>query len=932
MIPKLAFATLIAVLASAWPASAQTTAPGKGREPSLLPPADSGSRTPQRLRTAPDDDLPTEIRKPESIDETEWRVLHSLGTMPLNRLVEILLVYERLDNPGMTDAIVSAILQRDPQNKEAIRVRDGLAGEETIRAPGYLDEIARKVLAGQKVDDPDSVPVAALSMVLEGRAAEAVTLLEALRKNQFAGATFPYLDDLAYALTEAGRYAEAVAAYRNVLEDPNQSAEAKVESRTALPAAETRLRIANIRQSAGLDWSRLLAESERLMKESPSDVEVIAFRVEVLNAARQSQAAIDLLLDLRKRQAGVDPWPWLPELAFSYFGARQYDTAIATFREIQSNPAFDDMSRREAENMILEIQVQREIETGLFALQRADTSTAKRVLDKLDRDYKTHRDVVGYRAMYLVKTGKPDEALRVLEERRKLEAAENLPFSQQDSLADVYLEMKQFDQARSAIRVILADPRYDAETRAQAELRLKQIDVEESLHFAYLALQDGDRAKARQIANELRQTVPNSIETRLLDAEVALAYFNARFARDELQALRDAPFPQGYAGMPFPGMNSLAAAQAQLGDWQTAYDTYGTVLTSPGYEAEDLWEAKWERRNLQSWFMPTLTARGTYTHESEGDLYTASLDYHHAWTGDWRFGAFLHDTSARLGKGSIFYKSKTGADIFEGGITAMRRFDNRWFAEAMVGASQDDVLYGLRVGQLAYRSIGWSLGFVGNALSTDSVNLQAINGRENRVEFKLSGPLTDRVLVDFNAWYQWNRVGGDRLGQGYGASGEIDYILQTETSRRPEFSIGYVFDYSRFDRANTVPSRVRSSLQRSQGEEIRQALDPNQEVRRALASNFGSEVFDSLVDPYTNRHGIVLRARKNFDRLAVSAHIGGYYAIDDHGPGWTAGAAVEYWLSETAMIYAELSYDSAGKGASSDGGVWEAVIGGQVTF
>lgn len=888
------------------------------------------ARAPSRTK-APGTEV--EVRKPAAFDESESRVLRSLDTMPLDRLVQIMQVYERMDNVAMLDAVVKTVLRRDPKNADALRIRDGGQLDEVVRAPGYLEELGKKVLAGQKVDDADAVPALAMSRILDNHAADAVTLLQALRKNQFQGTTFPYLDDLGYALAEAGRLDESVAAYQAVLADPKQSEEAKGDARAVLPGIELKRSIASLQKSIGHDVARLLAESKKLLDAHPNDDEAISFRIDALNATGHSTDAVAMLLRMRREQGDVQPWPWLPELAFSYYGARDFDRAIATFREIQKNKEFDDVTRREAESMIVDIQVARLIETGTYALDCADNKKAAEVLATLERDYKTHREVLGYRALFLAKTGHSDQALKELLAQKQKDAAQQLPFSQQDALADVYLERKEYNKAREATWVIINDARYDLETRNEAVADLRKIDVEEASETAYLAIQQGDRAKARRIADDLARIAPGSPESKLVDAEVALAYFHAREARDGLLSIRDVPPPQGFKGLPFPGQNTLGAALAQLGDWQGAYEAYGVVTSAPGYDVDDVWDATWERRELQAWFKPTLSVKTTFTHEGEGNLFDATIDYKGAWVGDWRFGAFEHTVWPRLSKQSIFGK-RNPSPIVEGGVTAMRRFENGYFAEASIGASNDDVIYGVRVGKLAYNSLGWSLGFVGNALSADSTSLQAVNGRENRVELKVAGPLSERWQVDLNAWYQWNRVGGARLGEGYGLSGELAYILQTETRKRPELSIGYTVDYSRFSQAGRLPPRISDEIRRAQPatEELRRALAPGDEVRRALAGNYGNEVFDSLVDPYTNRQGLVLRARKHFEKLAVSAHIGGYYAFDDAAAGWTAGVAAEYWLSERAMIYAELSYDSDGKGASAGGGVWEAVIGGQMSF
>lgn len=871
-----------------------------------------------------------EVKRPDALTDQELRVLRSLENMSMEKLTQLLQVYERLDNTAMLDAIVRAMLHRDPNNAEAIRVRDE-DSLETTRPAAYLETLQKKIMAGEKVDDVDAVPLQATALILDGRAAEAVRLLEKLRSNQYQGQPFPFLDDLGYAYGEAGRLNDAEAAFRAVIADPRMSPEARREASDSLPRIAMKKRMESIRRDAAGNPEKLLAEAAQLSKELPNDEDVLAFRVECFEATRRFDQAVEFLLALRKRYTGPEPWPWLATLGHAYHGARQFDKAVATFKELQKSPGIDDASRMEAESMILEIQVGRDIERGTYALNKGDLKTGAEVLQGLESKYSTHRDVLGFRALYLAKTGRADEALRILFAKKRQEEAENLPFSQQDALVDVYLELKQFDQARAAAGAILRDTRYDPEMRSQAMDSLQDIFIAESLQGGYKALEAGHRRQARAIAEEMRAKAPSRLEVRMFEAEVALAYFNAEFARNELLEVKNSGYRD--EGEVFPGQNSLAEALAQTGDWEGAWNAYGDVLSNPGYDRDDKFEALWERRALSSWVRPTISMSVNGALEDEGSALSSEFEYASSWRRDWRFLVFARDITTRLKSDSVLGKRRD--TYFEGGIRAQRRFGSGYFAEAEIGASEDDPVYGVRVGRNRYHAFGWSLGFSGNARATDSVNLQALNGRSDRIEFKAGGPVSDRWVADFEAYYQWVKVGGNRLGEGYGASGSIDYVLQTETRRRPELTVGYFFEYSHFDRSGTLPPRVRSEIRRAAPAdvEVRKALASNEELKRAIAGNYGNEVFDSLVDPETNRHGIMFKARKHFDNnLAVSAQVGAYYEFDEGSAQWTASAALEYWMSESTMFYAEIRYDSAGRGASSGAGVWEANIGGQMTF
>jgi len=868
-----------------------------------------------------------EVQKPVPFSDQERRVLHSSVTLPIERLEDLLVVYEKLDNTAMIDAIARVILKRDPGNAEALRARGLVEPEQETRRVGYLEDLAKQVLSGKRVDDPDSVAIQANALTADGRADAAIKLLETLRANQFSGKPFPYLDDLGYAFSEAGRFAEAIAAYEKVVTEAGQSSESRAEAQKILPSLRVRKHLDGLKKQAGGDMVKLVTLSEKAWRESPDDYDVTVFRIETLDRAHRYDEAVSMLLGMKKK-AGVaaDKWPWQPTLAYAYFGARRHEEAIAAFREIQKSDAFDPATRIEAESMILEIRVGREIELGMAAMKHGDMAGARAVLEKLQRDYAQHPDTLGYHAIFLAKSGHPQEAITLLMAKKHEVQAAHLPFTQQDALADVYLEMKDFRSAAAATREILDDPLYDQEMKDEAAKKLHEIAVAQTLELGYAALQYGYRKDAKGVLLQLQRFAPDDLEVKVFAAEVALAYNKAAQARDDLVALKRAN-PIG----PFPGQEALGSAHFRTGDWDASFSSYREILDQPGYEADDVIEAKKQLRELRQLIRPSATLNLDYANESEGDVLQTQATFSTGWWNDWRVIAFAHEDWIKLSSGGYF--EDTDTTRFDAGVTVQRKFRGGYFAEATVGGADSGVMYGARVGKFANQAVGWSLGYMANQRSTESPGLQALDGREDRVDFKIAGPLSDRWVMDFEAAYQWVRVGGDRLGQGYFFNGSLDYIIQTETKKRPEIDLGYFGEYHRFSSAGTVPPSITKEIRRAviPTEEVRSALASTEEVRRALDGSFGREVLDSLVDPESNRHGIRLTVKKHFGAdWSGFVQVGGYYAFDDKSLDYTASAGLEYYLSDDALIYAELRYDSNGR--STSGGVIEANLGALVTF
>lgn len=883
----------------------------------------------QKPAVPPKLESPPEIQKPQLFSETELRVIRAAPTLPTERLVELLSVYDKLDNTAMCDVLIRAILKRDPDNEAAISVRDQLDPGEETRPVGYLEEIARQVLDGKVIADPDDAATQAIALATEDRAADAVRLLEKLRSNQFQGRSFPYLDDLAFAYHEAGRLDDAIAAFEKVAADPSYAASSRSEAAAMLPSLRVRKKILAIRSQAGDSDDLLVALAAKLHRAHPSEHEAIAFHIEALDHARRYDEAVAILEAMKRKAAKIAAWPWAPTLAYAYFGSRRYDDAIAAFRAIHRDSGHDMMTRRDAEVMLVEITVNREIERGMAALTRADTAAARVILDRLLADFPAHPDTLGYHAIYLAKTGRGAEAEALLLARKAELRKQGLPFTQQDALADVYLERKDYFTALAAVREIIEDPVYDEEMRAEARVNLREIAVAQTLDAGCRALGNNNRSLAKKILHSLQLFAPGDLEVRIFAAEVALAYNRAAQSRDELLELKS-QFP----GQPFPGQDALGSSLFQTGEWEAAFEAYGEILSRPGYEPDDIAEATWQQRALRPLFRPLAELHLSHIDEQEGAVFGAEARYSTGWWQDWRITAFAHEDWISLDEAASYFED-ADASRFDAGITLQRRFANGRFKEITIGGSEDEVIYGARVGKFASQALGWSLGFMGNQRSNESLSLMALDGREHRAEFRIGGPLAGRWVLDFAAYYHWIHVGGERLGDGFGFEGELDYIVQTETKKRPEIAVGYFGEYHRFDSVSALPPSITREIRRAviPQEQVRTAAASNEEIRRAIPGSFGREVLDTLVDPETNRHGLQVTVRKHFaDKWSAYAQAGAYYAFDDKSFEYTAAAGMEYYLSDTAMIYAEVRYDSNGRAANTGEGVIEANVGTLISF
>lgn len=857
-----------------------------------------------------------EVKKPDPFSDQERRVLNSADSLPIERLQELLGVYERLDNTPMIDALSRVILRRDPKNAQALKARADLDPAEETRAVGYMENLAKKVLAGQRVDDIDSIGIHANNLLAEDRHAEALSLLLALRRNQFQGQFFPFLDDLAYAYSENDRIDEAESAYRSVADDQRFSVDVRQEARRVLPGLELKRQMQRIRTSYGGNYDQLVSQSRSLLNRNPDNHDALAFYIECLDRAKRYTDVVDLLLRMKSKVPARSPWIWQTTLGYAYFGAKKLDDAEAAFQEIKNNSKYDPSARLEAESMLIEIGVSRQIEEGIVALNRSDLDAARATLDRLERTNPNHSDTLGFKAIYLSKIGRSEEALQMLGEKRQKMESQGLAFNQADALADVYVTRKEYSQARATVLQIINDPRYDAEEKSAARIQLANIEVSERLEEGYIALRDSRRSEAQRILDEVRASAPGSEAVALYAADVDLAFGRNQQALTQLQALK-----QKHTGpAPFSGQGSYASALARNDEWQASADAYREIIDDMTYLEQDRNDALWALRGLNPYIRPHLETSLSYIDESEGNILSTETQYLSGWHRNWRYGAFARTDSASV-EGESIYSGLSG-DRYEGAALIQRLFKGGYYADATLGASTDGLLYSAKIGRMGFNRVNWYLAWEGNARATDSVALQALDGRENRLSAYVNHNLTERLFVSAYAFLNWTNIGGDKLGDGYGIQYEADYTLQTETKSRPALSVTYVGEYRKFEHSSTIPT----SAQR----EIRRAL-PTTGPNASL--NPTRDILNTLADEETNRQGINLRISKHFGAdLNTYAQIGTYYAIDDKSLEFLGSLGAEYWVTDNALIFGELRYDTSGTGGSSGTGVFEANLGGKINF
>jgi hypothetical protein len=190
----------------------------------------------------------------------------------------------------------------------------------------------------------------------------------------------------------------------------------------------------------------------------------------------------------------------------------------------------------------------------------------------------------------------------------------------------------------------------------------------------------------------------------------------------------------------------------------------------------------------------------------------------------------------------------------------------------------------------------------------------------------LGGQINDSLVLSAMAYYDWVDVQGQKLGDGIGMEVALDYIFQQETLNRPELTVGYFGEYRKFNHASSVPT----SVQR----EVRRAITPDEaDTNDLITGDTTSDILNTLVDPETNQHGFVFKISKRLnDHVNLYGNAGAYYGFDQASLEFFGAGGLEYWINDANMLFTELRYDTSGRGASTQIGVFQANVGGMFSF
>ncbi|MDB6069936.1 MAG: hypothetical protein JWL81_1107 [Verrucomicrobiales bacterium] len=391
-----------------------------------------------------------------SLGAKEQGILKKLNGMSSGQIAELLEAYARMGNRRMTAHLSQELLRRDPRNTRSRELADSLLQDATSTPDDPAARSAEEFMARRKP-------------------ADAARVLTKLKNSRYPGRVFPWQEDLAYALYEAGQTAAAKACFEEILTTPGYPEAARAEARKAvgmiLTDVLTKAGDAALSRKESKEAMKL---AEQLLAANPSDPDAVALKAGAWSAAGQPRKAVDYLLSLKGSATGL--FPHQMALAAAYQDARMFDAARAAYQVFLTHPAATAGDRAEAAARIKDLERDARLIAGDHALRTGQLARAESILTELEAAGPGQPEVAAFRAALQMKRRQYGNARDTLTKLRDQSVARKIPFESRDDLAEALAATGSPREAAAEYALVKDDPAYDKLSRFEAARRTMELN------------------------------------------------------------------------------------------------------------------------------------------------------------------------------------------------------------------------------------------------------------------------------------------------------------------------------------------------------------------------------------------------------------------------------------------------------------------------
>lgn len=439
-----------------------------------------------------------------------------------------------------------------------------------------------------------------------------------------------------------------------------------------------------------------------------------------------------------------------------------------------------------------------------------------------------------------------------------------------------------------------------AESLAESLLAASPDDRPTLLLLASLYLEQKDAPATLRTARRLLATAPHdppALHYLALGHHLAGDFSSAHRILRELKQAQ-------FAGRPFPYEADLAAAAAAEGDWPRAMLAYEEVLRHDDLADEFRAEVRQALDTLHREHLPRFDFTAAHIRLDRARVWrTGAAHGCHLSDRVWFEQRYTQD-AVTLDAAPGLLASRRTRDEFAAHLTAVP--DRRWRTEAWLGhpvATVDDrrsekLFGGARATHTFAPQRESALELAANVRATDSLALEALDGRQRHVALQFNWLLQADLTFTLRAHAREVRVAGAALGRGHGADVNLDYTL---SPRGPRFAVGYRGSLARFSSDTSFAPAVVAAIADPAG---------GLATQQAIVAN--------LVSPRINRHGAGLFLTDTLARAWVYRLTAGVdYDLELSSTAWNGALALTFSPRPRFELTAEAGYTSSASASNA---------------
>jgi len=364
--------------------------------------------------------------------------------------------------------------------------------------------------------------------------------------------------------------------------------------------------------------------------------------------------------------------------------------------------------------------------------------------------------------------------------------------------------------------------------------------------------------------------------------------------------LKDHQFKQG----PFPYDIDLGSAARLTGHWREAMHAYKRILSANNISPQLRQEARRVLDEIYRENLPQMTVSSDWVSLETGDIWRQEFEF--AFPADERNRIFVSVIRDEISIEETEFLKPGWGDRIQGLVTDETFWPSDWRTRVGLGSNGNEPVALIRARHEFEPECAFSFGPEYNFRAQDSLLLEQMDGRQDRMVTELGWLLLPDTKLNWEGFIRRVRIGDEEIGQGYGFTGLVEQRLL----RKPfELTIAYQGQFESFDSRDT-----HSILDNPGAKPLPAQFDP---VTGALVTPQTPQRTD-LVSREINRHDLILILRGKFiKQWGYEVGVQGGYLFVEESEGYGAYGEFQWFFTKSIEMRWRAGYQSSGEASNS---------------